>query len=147
MELPTQDEILKLISIIQRKTQMYLNKQTSELGLTSGQAPFIMITCENGRIPQNRFAELLDMNKSTVTKMVAKLEENGYMTREANACDSRSFDVYPTEKAYEVLPELQRIGTGWVDEITADMTEIEKAVFFDLLRKSAERAGKYFDNH
>lgn len=35
MELPTQDEILKLISIIQRKTQMYLNKQTSELGLTS----------------------------------------------------------------------------------------------------------------
>ena len=58
-----------------------------------------------------------------------------------------SFDVYPTEKAYEVLPELQRIGTGWVDEITADMTEIEKAVFFDLLRKSAERAGKYFDNH
>lgn len=105
-----------------------------------------MITCENGRIPQNRFVELLDMNKSTVTKMVAKLEENGYMTREANACDSRSFDVYPTEKAYEVLPELQRIGTGWVDEITADMTEIEKAVFFDLLRKSAERAGKYFDN-
>ena len=118
MELPTQDEILKLISIIQRKTQMYLNKQTSELGLTSGQAPFIMITCENEGIPQNRFVELLDMNKSTVTKMVAKLEENGYLTREANACDSRSFDVYPTEKAYEVLPELQRIGTGWVDEIT-----------------------------
>ena len=143
MELPTQDEILKLISIIQRKTQMYLNKQTSELGLTSGQAPFIMITCENEGIPQNRFVELLDMNKSTV----AKLEENGYLTREANACDSRSFDVYPTEKAYEVLPELQRIGTGWVDEITAGMTEIERAIFFDLLRRSAERAGRYFDDH
>ena len=147
MELPTQDEILKLISIIQRKTQMYLNKQTSELGLNSGQAPFIMITCENEGIPQNRFVELLDMNKSTVTKMVAKLEENGYLTREANACDSRSFDVYPTEKAYEVLPELQRIGTGWVDEITAGMTEIERAIFFDLLRRSAERAGRYFDDH
>ena len=71
----SQTNILKVISQIYRKTQMYLNSRMKQVGLTSGQAPFVMITCENGKMVQNRFCALLDMNKSTVAKMPAKLEE------------------------------------------------------------------------
>ena len=60
-----QSEVIKMVSTLQRKTQMYLNEQTRHLGLTGSQAPFILITCENGEMIQNKFCELLEMDKST----------------------------------------------------------------------------------
>ena len=35
--------LLKLISLVHRKTQMYLNGRVEPLGLTSGQVPFLLI--------------------------------------------------------------------------------------------------------
>ena len=49
------DDLLKMTSTIHRKTQMYLNEETKTLGVTSGQTPFIMIICENGKMVQNWF--------------------------------------------------------------------------------------------
>ena len=72
-----QSEVIKMVSTLQRKTQMYLNEQTRHLGLTGSQAPFILITCENGEMIQNKFCELLEMDKSTVAKMLSKLEAEG----------------------------------------------------------------------
>ena len=138
-------DMLKYISLIYRKTQIYLNGETRELELSSGLAPFIMITCENGKMPQNRFCELLDISKGTVAKMLAKLEEQGYVGRTGSAEDGRSVDVYPTEKALAVYPRLVEIGQVWTGELTAGMTELEKEIFFQLVRKSAGNISRYFE--
>lgn len=140
LEVGNSDEMLKLISVIYRKTQMYLNERNEALGLTSGQIPFLMRICEKGKMPQNRFCELLDMDKSTVAKMIARLEKDGYVTRKCNEEDSRSFDVYPTEKAKSVYPILYSNGKACVDEITKDMTEVERAIYFQLMQKAAKNA-------
>lgn len=137
-----QTSILKMISQIYRKTQMYLNEQMKQAGLTSGQAPFIMITCENGCMGQNKFCELLDMNKSTVAKMLQKLEEQGYVVRRESETDARSVDVYPTERAREVYPFLVQVGEDWSVQITEGMTEIERAIFFQMLERVSRNITK-----
>lgn len=138
------EEIIKLISVTHRKTQMYLNDVLKPLGLTSGQVAFLMITCEQGKIVQNKFCDILDMDKSTVAKMLGKLEKQGFVARETNREDSRSIDVYPTQQAREIYPKLREIGESWGEKMTEGMTEVERAIFFELLKKAAGNAVSYF---
>lgn len=139
-----EQNILKMISLIYRKMQIYLGNQTAELGISSGTLPFIMITCENGGINQNRFCEILDMSKGTVAKNLAKLEELGFVTRTENPDDARCTIVYPTEKAMEVYPSLLDAGEAWIRQMTKDMTEIERMVLIESLRKVSKNISDYF---
>ena len=139
-----EQNILKMISLIYRKMQIYLGNQTAELGISSGTIPFIMITCENGGINQNRFCEILDMSKGTVAKNLAKLEELGFVTRTGNPDDARCTIVYPTEKAMDVYPSLLDAGEAWIEQMTKDMTEIERMVFMESLRKVSKNISDYF---
>lgn len=136
--------ILKMISLIYRKMQIYMGNKTADYGITSGTLPFIMITCENGCMTQNRFCEILDISKGTVAKSLAKLEELGYVTREESLEDARCINVYPTEKAMEIYPYLVQIGEDWISYITKDMTEIEKMVFIESLKKVSGNISNYF---
>lgn len=137
-------DLMKIISLIYRKTNMYLNNEISELGITSGMAPFIMLTCVHGKMTQNDFCKYLDMNKGTVARAIAKLEENGFVERRCNSVDGRFIDVYPTKKAKSIYPFLKKIGEKWINEITYNMTENEKSEFKRLLEICAENSGKFF---
>ena len=146
MEEASTPDILKPISQIYRKTQMYLNERIKPLGLTSGQAPFILLTCEQGKVAQHCFCSYLDMDKSTVAKMLGKLEQEGYVSRRPNEKDCRSTDVSPTQKARELYPVLKQIGEEWAFQITGNMTQVERAIFCELLQKVAKNISVYFQS-
>lgn len=137
--------MLKSISILYRKTQMYLNEQLISLSLTSGQATFIICICENKGISQNKLAEKLEMDKSTVAKTLGKLENDGYISRLINDRDTRILNIYPTDKALETYPKLLEIGSKWVGEITKDFTDIEKKIFEQLMYKTTNNVIDYFE--
>ena len=59
--------------------------------------------------------------------------------------DSRAMEVYPTEKALAVLPEVRAVLREWNECITADFTEEEKEQFKDLLARAAERSHQRMD--
>lgn len=137
-------DLLKMISLVYRKMQIYLNDQTASLGLSCGQVSFIMMTCENGKMTQARFGELLDISKGTVAKTLAKLEEQGYVVRRENEKDGRLMDVYPTEKARAIYPQLVQIGQTWVEKMTTGMTEIESMVLRQTFQKISKNISHYF---
>ena len=140
----SKDDMMKMISLIYRKTQIYLNERTRKMGLSGSAATFIMITCEHGRMGQYQFCEMLNMSKGTVAKTLAKLEDQGYVTRIENKEDLRSIDVYPTKKALEAYPVLREIGREWVERMTDKMTEPEQREFFESLKKVSENICVYF---
>lgn len=140
----SRDDVMKMISLIYRKTQIYLNERTKELGLSGAVAAFIIITCEHGRMSQYQFCEMMGMSKGTVAKTLSKLEKQGYVTRVENKEDMRFMDVYPTEKALEVYPVLRGIGNGWVGQMTDAMTQTEQAEFFEALKKVSDNICEYF---
>lgn len=106
--------LLKLISLVHRKTQMYLNGRVEPLGLTSGQVPFLLIACETGGVPQNQFCALLDMDKSTVAKTLSRLEAQGYVRRRAVSGDgARSTSSPPTAPATSTPFSKKSATTGW----------------------------------
>ena len=78
--------------------------------------------------------------------MLGKLEQEGYVSRQPNEKDCRSTDVSPTQKARELYPALKQIGEEWALQITENMTQVERAIFFELLQKVAKNVGIYFQS-
>lgn len=137
--------MLKKISFLHRKTQVYLNDQAKTLSLTGGQIVYIVCICEFKSISQNKLAEIIGIDKSTVTKMLNRLEAEGYITRIVDEDDNRAFYVMPTEKALEIYPKAIEIGNIWYKKVTSSLTSIEKNIFEQLMDKVVKNTADYFN--
>lgn len=130
----------KSVSIIYRKSQMWLNNSCAQYGLTAAQAVVILIVCEFQVLTQDDITKRLKLDKSVIAKTVTKLEERGYMIRTTNAKDKRTYDIRPTEKACQVYPFIKKQVNSCFDKMTDKMTSDEKSEFKRLLMVAAETA-------
>ena len=95
---------LRSLSILYRKSHIWLSEGCAPCGLTAAQAVVILVVCDHGALTQDEITKRLSLDKSVVAKTVAKLEETGFLSRRTNPKDKRTYDIHPTEKAMEVYP-------------------------------------------
>ena len=132
------DSPFKAISILYRKSHIWLNNECAPYALTAAQAVVILIVCDFNELTQDEITKQLVLDKSVIAKTVTKLEESGFMVRTANAKDKRTYDIHPTEKAWQVYPFVKKeIENGFHRMIHA-MTDAEYAEFKRLLLLAAK---------
>lgn len=131
------DSPFKSISILYRKSHIWLNNSCAELALTAAQAVVILIVCDFGTLTQDEITKRLGLDKSVVAKTVTKLEELGFLQRATNPRDKRTYDIQPTEKAWQVYPGVKEQVEGCFDRMTREMTAKEKVEFRRLLLLAA----------
>lgn len=132
------DSPFKSISILYRKSHIWLNNGCAQYDLTAAQAAIILIVCDFGVLTQDDITKRLRLDKSVIAKTVTKLEERGFMFRTTNAKDKRTYDIRPTEKAREVYPFVKEQIDLSFQRMTQNMTEKERAEFKRLLMMAAE---------
>lgn len=132
------DSPFKSISILYRKSHIWLNNGCAQYDLTAAQAAIILIVCDFGVLTQDDITKRLRLDKSVIAKTVTKLEERGFMVRTTNAKDKRTYDIRPTEKAREVYPFVKEQIDLSFQRMTQNMTEEERAEFKRLLMMAAE---------
>ncbi|AYD40478.1 MarR family transcriptional regulator [Clostridium fermenticellae] len=137
--------ILKEISLLHRKMDMVLNLRIKKYGLSISQYIFLQCIYDTGEMTQIDLCKNLDLDKSTVAKSLARLEKNGLVSKKVNPADIRSVLVSLTPSANALIPEIQKICNKWIDDVTSDMTEIEKDVFLKLICKASNRACKLYE--
>lgn len=135
---PIADSPLRSLSILYRKSHIWLSEGCAPCGLTAAQAVVILVVCDHGALTQDEITKRLSLDKSVVAKTVAKLEETGFLSRRTNPKDKRTYDIHPTEKATEVYPALQGQVEAGFGRMTARMTEVQRAQFQRLLALAAD---------
>ena len=136
----TTDRPFKFISILYRKSHIWLNTGCAQYRLSAAQALIILIVCDFQALTQDDITKRLSLDKSVIAKTVTKLEESGYLLRTTNARDKRTYDIRPTEKAWEVYPSIKEQVDGCFLRMTQQMTEAERKEFQRLLQLAAEAA-------
>lgn len=92
-------------------------------------------------VSQENLAKHLCLNKSSVTRHMTSLENEGYIVRRPNPEDKREMLVFPTEKFdTELYPEVAKVGKLWREAIFSALTENEQELLSDLLEKVANKA-------
>lgn len=135
--------LTRYINIVSRCAAIWRADKLEGTELGDQHHSYILVVCRHPGISQDAIARRLFLNKSNVTRSLAYLEEHGFVTRERDREDRRQTLVYPTEKAFEVLPRVREIIKGWNSYITEDFTEEELEMYFAMTRRIAERAAEY----
>lgn len=138
-------QINRDILSISRCDVQYRGDKMAAFGLKSCHASYLMEICENPGISQDQLAQAIFINKSNVARQVAFLEESGYVERRPSQADRRVMELYPMEKALELLPQIREITAAWENHITEDLTAQEIDTIAKLLAKMKARAAQWVE--
>lgn len=131
---------MRYINTIARCTNLYHDEALRSTGLSSYQSSYIPIVCAKPGITQDQIARELHVNRSSVTRQMTSLEENGFVTRRRSSDDRRAVEVYPTDKAQAVLPAVRAARKSWRSLLLEGMTDEEREALDVLLARLADRA-------
>lgn len=134
--------LMKYINRISRCSILFKSGKLEHEGLNAYQHVYIRNICREPGISQDNLAKSIYVNKSTVTRQLALLEQNGFITRTPCEKDKRVMQVFPTRKALDILPEVKRLSAEWEDFITAGLTDEERSFFISILERMMERAAE-----
>ena len=124
----------------------YRNRQLEPLGITVRQTNLLLEICATPGISQDTLAKRVFLNKSVVARLLANLEEQGFVARPVCEKDRRVIRLHPTERALEILPQLQETSASWERFLTADMTAAEIATLEAMLSRLEARAARWTED-
>lgn len=131
---------MRQINVIGRCSAMVRNQKLADTGLTGWHYSYILTLCRNPGQSQEHLARHIYINKSNVTRHLTQLEKNGYVERRQSEEDKRVMLVYPTDKAYEVLPRVREVVRSWNSFLTEDFTPEEMEQFNSMLERITRKA-------
>jgi DNA-binding MarR family transcriptional regulator len=126
----------RIVSMIHRQNQKFLSKELKpyELG-NGGQQAFLKTIIAKPGINQDELSSLLKFDKATTARAVKHLESVGYIERHTDDNDRRFNNLYPTTKAMNIFPEIQKVLERLNKEMTKNLTEEEEQQLLSLLMK------------
>lgn len=130
----------KNISTLYRKMNMNVNAKLAPMGLSSAKAMFLFCIYDHKQMSQVEICRDLDMDKSTVAKMLARLEKDGFIIKKVHPDDVRAFQITLTDKAVALVPRAREIQNEWLNEVTRFLSDLEKQNFFELMERVAATA-------
>lgn len=133
------------ITAISRCAAAYRQEKLAPLGLKAVHASYLATLCRNPGITQEQLAKLVFVNKSNTARQVAVLEEAGFIRRSPSPEDKRAMLVYPTEKAFEVLPQIRQTFRDWEALVAEDLTQEERQLLTAMLFKMRTRAAAWME--
>ncbi len=132
------DAIMKYMSRIHRCFRLWQSDQMD--GLSGIEQNYLFHICMKPGISQEQLSEHIMVNKSNVARKLSNLESEGWIFRTVSETDKRIYQIYPTEKALEVLPEIKKLMKTWNEKILEDLSDEEKDVLFTILPKITKKA-------
>jgi len=116
--------IIALISRIQNKANQFIAAELKKNGIT-GVAPvhgdILLALFFHKRITMQDLAKLVDRKKSTITTLVEKLIQLGYVQKQKDENDNRYFIISLTDKGKSLKMPLIEISMNLINTVYQDM--------------------------
>jgi len=122
----------KWIWMIDRHNIAYIEKRLTPHGIGAGQFRYILLLHRNEGINQEQLSQLLELDKTTTARAVAKLMALDIIRRENDPADNRSYLIHLTQKGRELVPVIQNILVESTERMVKEFApdEREKFIFY-----------------
>ena len=116
----------KAISYLYRYEQIFIGKKIAPYGIGSGQFPFLMRLYREDGINQESLSDYLKIDKGTTARAIQKLVDEGYVFRQRDEKDRRSYRVFLTEKGKKLEPDMKKIASEWGDILFSSLDDSQR---------------------
>lgn len=121
-----------------RKIDKLAQESWSKVDLSPSHAYLLMMVLEEPGIQPGFLADHLQLQPSTVTRLVEKLEEKKLLVR---TTEGKMTNVYPTPKGKELLPKLKECLNEFYTRYSAILGKDESAKLVQNMGKVADKLG------
>lgn len=123
------------LSRVMRKVNRYFEGKLSEFGITPSQFYVLSIMVENDGIKFKDLAKSLEMDGSTLTSILDRMERQELVERRDDPEDRRSLLVFLKEKAKQNIAEITNLAEKLNLEIEGRFSKEEFATFEKVLER------------
>ena len=125
MEEDYENNIGFLIHDVARLMRNLFDKRMSSLGLTRSQWWILNYLYFNEGINQSEFANLLDLEKGPLSRLLERMEIKGWVVRESDINDKRIKNIYLSKKIKPLIIKMRDKALITRQEALSDLNEKE----------------------
>ncbi|MFJ5722840.1 MarR family winged helix-turn-helix transcriptional regulator [Streptomyces sp. NPDC093149] len=123
------------VSRVARLHRITAGKLLKGLGLYPGQEFLMMYLWDAGAVRQSELIKTMDLDPSTVTKMLQRLEQTGHVRRSPDPDDRRAVLVEATDDSCALHTAVERAWTNLEEHTLAGLDAAEREELARLLGK------------
>lgn len=140
----------RYVSIMDRLMKMYYDRGLSDFEIGWGQQFYVEYLYDHPGSTAQEMVEYIQVDKGTLTKVIKKLAEIGYIEIVRSETDKRTKHLYLTEEAVQAVRQIKEIHHSFFHTLCTDISpeEIEHTeqvlskMLGNLNRKIWHRMGK-----
>lgn len=99
-------QLFRQMGFISHQAMMKMNQEASQYGLDNNLFLILTRIVEHPAIHQSQLAELVQIDKTTLSRSLRKLEERGLIVKKTKAQNKKFKELYPTTSALKVYDKL-----------------------------------------
>jgi DNA-binding MarR family transcriptional regulator len=110
------DRLGFLIHDVQRLMRKRFEARASDVGLSAAQWRLMARVAKEEGVAQARLAALLEIEPISVSRLIDRMEEGGWIERRQDMADRRVRTIHPTPKAREVFARVKAMAAEVYEE-------------------------------
>lgn len=126
---------VKMMILVSQLHRRKLERLVGETGLHRAQHRMLMTLSEHEFDSQLELARMLQISTATVAVSLKKLEQDGYIEREAKAADNRANFIRLTGKGKQVVESSREIFENIERQVVKDFSEEEIGLLRNYLKR------------
>lgn len=135
--------VLRKIGTISRIVRVKSDIKFKKYDLQKGQYIFVVRICEHPGLNLMELTQMLNVDKSTTTKAVQKLEKADYVIKTHLKSNKKNIALFPTEKAKQVYENIIKEENVRADLCFRGFTEEEKEQALQYLERMCANIETY----
>ena len=120
------DRLGFLIHDAARLVRRSFEQRGSEFGLSAAQWRLLVRLVKEEGVAQARLAELLEIEPISVSRLLDRMEEGGWIERRQGASDRRVRMIFPTDKALEAFSKVKAVAGEVYEKALAGLSDEER---------------------
>lgn len=118
-----------------RLLRRLFDERVRDLGLTAAQARLLLSLNRHPDENQAFHAERLEVEPITLTRIIDRMEEAGWVERRADPADRRARILHLTDKSRDTVEELRQIIEAMFEEVLLGLDDGERTQLAGLLER------------
>lgn len=135
------------LSIIVRGGHVYASRLLKEFDISGGEQPILMYLAKNNNVNQDAISKYFMVDKGSIAKTLAKLEEKGFIQRETNPLNQREKFISLTQKGQESIVHLSESLDTWNELLFKGISSDEKKLLEELAGRIAANTAAAINNN
>ncbi len=128
------DILREIVRLLERKLGVLNDLESSCCGVTFTQCHAIVEIGRAQSISLNDLAELLELDKSTLSRTINNLVQSGLVSREIDSKDRRYITIQLTAKGLQSFKEIEEGMGAYFDQIYQSIPEAKRAQVIESLQ-------------